>query len=239
MAKNPSLEFQQLYLKECTSTNDFVKDMDGSQSEWAVYTFNQTQGKGQREKKWISEPHKNIALSLSIPKEKIEFSRVLLSMAVANLSRHFIQEFLPQSKVTIKWPNDIFVKDKKIAGILIEETNESYVVGIGINVNSTAFIHLPHATSIQLESTQAIDLKEITQLFIQSFESLLPLVEEEIAPLYHFHLYGKNTTITFKIHGQITKGKILKVDELGNLHLLDMELGKTLVFKNGELEYLL
>src|SRR3954464_2647230 len=127
-----------------------------AQHAMAVFTMEQTNGKGQRDKSWISEPGQNIALSLVIEPETHFPALFLLSMAMAVGTVLFFRKYVADD-VSIKWPNDLYWRDRKAGGILIENVWQGgiwkfAVVGIGININQARFDLL----------TQAVSLKQIT-----------------------------------------------------------------------------
>ncbi|MDE5927427.1 MAG: biotin--[acetyl-CoA-carboxylase] ligase, partial [Duncaniella sp.] len=109
-----------------------------------VMAREQTAGRGQRGNSWEAEPGCNITLSLLLRPEGLHPARQFVisqavSLAIADLVSHFVA-----APVSIKWPNDIYVDDRKICGILIENTItgtsiDRTIVGIGLNVNQTEF----------------------------------------------------------------------------------------------------
>jgi BirA family biotin operon repressor/biotin-[acetyl-CoA-carboxylase] ligase len=122
----------------------------------SVFALEQTRGKGQRDKIWISEPGQNIALSLVLEPKHHFPSLFLLSMAMAVGTVRFFRKYVPDD-VSIKWPNDVYWRDRKAGGILIENVWQGgvwkfAVVGIGININQTRF-------SISLTMNQLIILR--------------------------------------------------------------------------------
>src|SRR3569832_312153 len=135
-----------IYVKSLASTNSYASDLlrqielsEGS----LIYTFEQEKGRGQRGNSWESEPNKNLTLSLVLhPRFLHPFQQFLLtkitSLAVADLMAEVLAFANKSHKIHIKWPNDIYVDDKKIAGILIENylrenTIQHSVIGVGIN----------------------------------------------------------------------------------------------------------
>ena len=140
------------------STNDFLKDLIRQQDVenfTVISAENQTKGKGQMGAVWNSEQGKNLIMSvlikdfLSDPKDVFNLN-IVISLAVI---RSLEQLNIP--KLSIKWPNDIMADNKKIGGILIENSFKSdqtiaSIVGIGLNVNQTHFENLPQASSLAL-----------------------------------------------------------------------------------------
>ncbi|MDE6431375.1 MAG: biotin--[acetyl-CoA-carboxylase] ligase, partial [Duncaniella sp.] len=106
----------------------------------------QTAGRGQRGNSWESAPGKNITMSILLRPEGLHPSRqFVISRAVSLAITGVLRRYMPASAVRVKWPNDIYVDDRKICGILIENVISSAsirqsVVGIGINVNQRRFL---------------------------------------------------------------------------------------------------
>ena len=158
------------------STNDFLKEMSRSQivENFTVVTAkNQTKGKGQMGATWETESGKNLIMSILVKEELNDIDEIFhLNVAVA-LSVIKALEPLNLSKLSIKWPNDIIEKKKKIGGILIENSFKSdnkieSIIGIGLNVNQINFDNLPKASSLSLLKEKEFDLNEILEkLFFQ------------------------------------------------------------------------
>ena len=112
----------------------------------AVMARVQTAGRGQRGNSWEAEPGMNITLSLLLRPEGIEPARqFIISQAVSLAIVEMLDSFIEADTVSIKWPNDIYVNDSKIAGILIENVISGSaisrsIVGVGLNVNQTEFL---------------------------------------------------------------------------------------------------
>ena len=110
------------YLKECSSTHDEIEkflsvDLPGLQ---AVYTFNQTKGKGQYGNSWESGHDLNIAYSVAVPTELINLQNHLFNFRTAQLVADFLA-IMTNCTPEIKWPNDIIINKKKVSGILLEK----------------------------------------------------------------------------------------------------------------------
>jgi BirA family biotin operon repressor/biotin-[acetyl-CoA-carboxylase] ligase len=150
------------------STNSFLKNKSSNQEIddfTTVYTQNQFNGRGRTTKQWISEPNKNIALSLFKRIKKTDLLHIFLLNVIASISILELLEKYLVKDVKVKWPNDVMVKNKKISGVLIEnkiKKNNSInsVMGIGINVNQQHFPDFLSATSIvnEIGSVSEIDL---------------------------------------------------------------------------------
>ena len=226
------------------STNSFLKKKMNNQEIddfTIVYSQNQFQGRGRTTKEWISEPYKNIAFSLFKKFKRPELEHLFLLNVIVSIS---ILELLKKYSVrhaSVKWPNDIIVKNKKISGILIENTIKknnliNSVIGIGINVNQQKFPDLICATSIINEAGIAVEIDslatELTKIISSNFK-FLELNSNFYLDQYNNKLYNKNRTVVFKNNiGKKKVGKIVKVDLSGNLMIMN-EKGKIEYFKEN------
>lgn len=175
------------------------KPSDGTViSAWA-----QEQGRGQIGRTWLSEAGKNLTFSIILyPRFLAAKEQFLLNQAVALGVCDWVQRFCRAAQV--KWPNDIYVKDKKIGGILIQNslsgsTIQNAVLGIGLNINQTSFPDtLPNPTSLSLETAIQYDLDE-------ALEGICEQIERR-----YLQLRAKNTSI-------------IQRDYLGNLYRFQEE----------------
>ena len=125
------------------STNTFLKDnYHNYQHLTFVSADSQTKGKGREAKKWLSEKGKNLLFSVLIKNEKLIEKYKTLSIVCGYSVLEVLMDY-GLSNISIKWPNDVYVDDKKICGILLEAVSkqeiEFLIVGIGINVNQKNF----------------------------------------------------------------------------------------------------
>ena len=144
-----------MYIKTTHSTNTLLKELIAKgQEPKFIYAGYQTAGRGQTGNSWESEEGKNLLCSILLPPDKnLHFLNIAVSVAVYRTIRE-----LGIRELAIKWPNDIYWQDKKIAGILVENAiigNEvKYsIAGIGLNINQTEF---------RSDATKPVSLKKIT-----------------------------------------------------------------------------
>jgi BirA family biotin operon repressor/biotin-[acetyl-CoA-carboxylase] ligase len=169
-------------LSRTLSTQDVAKDMAlrGEPSWTAVMALEQTSGRGRSGHSWISPPGKNLALSVilrpSLPSEQSPVLSMLAGVAVAN-----VLESKGVSAAALKWPNDVLVDNKKIAGILLEATMikdrvREVILGLGVNLNSDQSdfpgpFPLP-PTSYLLCTGKPWDVLEAAQAFLSEIRAL-------------------------------------------------------------------
>jgi len=198
------------------STNNYA--FDKLQANLAAhgtvfFAHTQTAGKGQRGKVWSTEPGNNIILSITLDSSFLSMhQQFLLSIAVA-LSAHDLFSKYAGDETKIKWPNDIYWRDRKAGGILIESsvtTNKSgnavwkwAVVGLGININQTVFpkelINPVSLKQITGKDFNAVDLaKELCDFLEKRFTELKKGFAKNQLEEYNSHLYKRNENVRLK-----------------------------------------
>lgn len=170
------------HFEQLPSTNTYAIDLlsKNKPSEGTVIsTSNQVAGKGQHGSIWESLMAQNITLSVILyPTFLLPKHQFWLSQAVALAVRDFVADVLPQEKVFIKWSNDIYVNDKKIAGILIQNSINrngiaNSVIGIGLNVQQANFEFKGQrrATSLFLEKQETYNIDHLKYELFWHLES--------------------------------------------------------------------
>ncbi len=160
---SPKLAAKTFFFEECASTNDEARQLakKGVGHGSLIVTEVQTAGRGRRGQAWACPPGEGIACSLILrPKEPQSlWPRLALSsgLGMAEGLDHF------HLSAELKWPNDLWVKQKKICGILVESYQDAVIVGLGINVNVREFPeNLKHpATSLLQETGKKIAREEV------------------------------------------------------------------------------
>ena len=226
-----------VHLKSVGSTNTYASEMlrqIGLTEGQLFYTFDQQNGRGQRGNAWETEPHKNLGLSLYLTPnflsvEKQFMLTKIVSLAVADLMAETLKNSGVEAKVNIKWPNDIYVNGKKIAGILIENnlresSIQNSIIGVGINVNQTVFSNeLKNATSLKLLADKEFDLSEIIHRFCELMEGYYLQLRgngtEKIDVLYLEKLFQINEWRNYFSGNHSFEGKLIGVNSLGKLKI--------------------
>ncbi len=223
-----------MYFPKLDSTNQFATEYlsKNNPSEGTVIsTHCQDKGRGQIGSQWESEPDKNISLSVILYPNFVEIQQqFLLSQTISLGVFDFIRKHLGQN-IKVKWPNDIYVKDKKVAGTLIQNTLtankfQSSVVGIGININQQTFLSdAPNPTSFKMETGKDFDLDEMTKdlcwavekRYLQLRAQQKQIIQQDyLNNLYRFMEDG----LFQRPDGTIFNGKIIGVTEQGKLRLV-------------------
>jgi len=223
-------------LNRVNSTNKYAADMIAKSKpiEGTVISASfQYEGRGQIGRFWESENHKNITCSTILRPNFLEAANQFQLNIVVSLAVYdFVSQFIRSNNVKIKWPNDIYVGDKKIAGILLQnslfgKTVSSTIVGTGININQTTFSDdVPNPTSFAIELCEELDLDTmfawLFRFISKRYLQLKNVQLESLVSEYHENLYRREVWASFKNEdGQIWEGRIKGVDESGRLIIED------------------
>ena len=212
----------------------------------AWFTHEQTAGKGQRGKGWETEPRKNIAMSLVLQPESLHAKQQFyLSAAIALACFEFFSGYAGD-ETKIKWPNDLFWRDRKAGGVLIENVFHGKkwkwaIAGIGININQTNFdksikapVSLKQITGKEFDTV--VLAKELYALLIKKISGLNAKSADKILEDYNQHLYKLNKNVTLK-KDEISFETVIKaVSPEGRLLTVDATDRK---FDFGEVEWVL
>lgn len=228
-----------IYRESTDSTNSYaqqlvkkVKPVEGT----VIHTGYQTAGRGQKGNRWESERNKNLLFSIILYPIMIRpEDQFIISMAVSLGICDFISRHV--KNCTIKWPNDIYVGDDKIAGILIEnslsgDTIESSVVGIGLNVNQEQYSRdTPNPVSLKLLTGKDYDtlacLKILAADIDKRYRKMLSgkqaaIRNDYISILYLFMEWHNFLTDQGQVYGRIisvdVSGRLVIEDEYENIH---------------------
>ena len=220
-------------LDTVVSTNSFLKDLSVSaalENFTVVVTQKQTKGRGQQKNEWLSEPYKNLTFSVftSLKDVKIIHKKYLNFAISLAIYRVLFDKNTP--KISIKWPNDLMAANKKICGILIENTFfgdqiKSTIIGIGLNVNQEKFpASLRNVTSLKLATLKETDLNALLHEILAELQSNLKLLESKdfhlLEEQYLNVLYKKNIPTMFKTSDdEIFMGIISGISDQGNLQI--------------------
>lgn len=207
-----------------------------------IFTHDQFSGRGQMGNEWYNDTFKNLTFSIILyPKIQFPKHQFLLNQIISLGVRETLSEHL-NKPVKIKWPNDIMVEDRKISGILIQNSISKQsishsIVGIGINVNQDKFPEgIGKPTSLFIEKKTTEDLMSLlNKLCLRIEQWYLKLKAgnfSEINAEYHLHLYGKDEIKSFKTtDGAVFKGSIHNVLDNGLLTINTSDGMRKFMFK--------
>ena len=239
-----------LHLGKTDSTNAYLQRQ---QSEcdirnWVVSADEQTAGKGMGSNGWESEASKNLTFSLALDMGFLLAERqFLLSKAVPLGIIEVLDTIIPVEKLSIKWPNDIFFENRKLAGILINSTIKANmmdvsIIGIGLNVNQMQFKDWPtHPISLRQITGKEYDLgtllKQVAESVAKETEKLkteetaLEIEKDYLQRLYRYHTWAE-----YEVNGKTMRLYMTGIDAFGRLMLID-EADNTYCFDIKEIRF--
>jgi len=214
-----------------------------------IIAHEQTQGRGLDLNTWESEPGKNLTMSMVLYPRFLPAGRQFELSKVIALGLHkTVADLIPESYVTIKWPNDIYIDDRKVAGILIQNgilghVLDSSIAGIGLNVNQIEFkSNAPNPVSLRMISGIEYDLDRMLDKLINNIDTYYEMIRsgrfDEMDKLYINYLYRFNVTGIFMKDGRKIQARITGVNEYGYL-LLETSEGKRVECEIKEVEFII
>lgn len=213
---------QVTFLDQCTSTNSAI-DRDAPHGT-AVAAVSQSAGRGQRGSSWESEPGMNVTMSVMLRhgdegldvERHFEISRHVALAVASVLDRHDIDG------VEVKWPNDVYVGNRKICGILIENSLSGRritrsIAGVGLNVNQTEFhSDAPNPVSMAQLTGLSYDVEQLARELAEAI--CAPLNPEAEAETYRARLWrGKKVHPWLTAKGEVFEGSIESVMPNGHI----------------------
>jgi BirA family transcriptional regulator, biotin operon repressor / biotin---[acetyl-CoA-carboxylase] ligase len=239
-----------LSFKKLTSTNTYASDLLKTREvkEGTIIKASfQSAGRGQAGNGWESEEGKNLLISIILyPKTILPCDQFLISMAISLAISDFLGKELKGCK--IKWPNDIYVRNDKIAGILIENSvldNRlvSSIAGIGLNINQKKFRGSalnPVSMSIITGKEYDIDqcLKDLAISVDKRYDSLIKGDNKLIRSDYKSRLYRINEWCSFRDRKKTFTGRIVSVNESGML-IIENSKGTMKEYAFKEIDFIL
>ena len=246
-------------LPTVVSTNDFIREMIEAERTGQVMSVHslpgltlvvaddQTAGRGQRGNTWETEKGKNLMFSLLCHPDFVKpAEQFILSQCMAVAIQEALSRYV--SDVQVKWPNDIYVGDKKVSGTLIEcdlqgKGISNCIIGVGINVNQTEFrSDAPNPTSLRLLTGQEHDREAILLEVIRGFQVYYEMVREgkaeEVRRLYLSCLYRRKGFHRYSdVRGEFI-AEIADVEPTGHL-LLRFEGGREVRYELKEVRFIM
>ena len=225
------------YIASTASTNTLLHEMmrqDKLPEGFLLYTDFQSAGKGQPGNTWESENGKNLLFSMLLYPHSIKvYEQFILSEITGLAIRKVLEKYTDD--ICIKWPNDIYWKDKKIAGILIENSLfrdriDTCIIGIGLNVNQEVFIsNAPNPVSLRQitgnDINREILLMEIQAELLNIYQNYSPefIHQEYLNNLYRrngFHCYAEtaaNTVVDAEVEDVLPDGRLILRIQAGEI----------------------
>ena len=235
-------------LSSTNSTNIYAMEQARArlaQPGTAFFAHEQTQGKGQRGRQWQSAPGENIALSLLVQPPGLTPSQTFPLSCATALGCYDFCKSIAGDESSIKWPNDIYWRDRKAGGILIENIIragrwELAVVGIGINVNQTIFDpSLPNPVSLKQVTGKTFNPVSLAHTLCGALHRRYEQLENDgwtdLLDTYQRVLFGLGRQFRFRSGEEVFSASVKGVTPTGELELYD---GRYRQFAFGEVEWL-
>lgn len=195
-----------IHLETIDSTSTYLKNNINTLPNNSIcYSDYQTNGRGRITHTWDSEKGKNIIVSFLFKDFNIINNLSLITYSIAVGVRKFLLNYV--KNIYIKWPNDIYINNKKICGILSENiitSTNNIIIGIGININQTNFNNLPTATSLILETNKKEEynieelIKELSIFIMNEINKFKKTSNKKYLIRYlNKHLYGKDKKVEY------------------------------------------
>lgn len=219
------------YFDTLESTNNYCKllDLDKVKEFTVICARSQTAGIGQQGNVWVSEPYRNLTFSIILKPLFLDADeQYKLTMTTAVAVAESVESLVGGDRTRIKWPNDIYVDEKKICGILatsrIQQGKIAHTVcGIGLNVNQTDFPEwVPNPVSLKQIDGKEHNLNEVLDLVINRIVELYHTLRTEpkrIEDRYLSLLYRRGIEADYQYKGTHIRGTILGVNRFGHLLL--------------------
>ena len=241
-----------MFLSECDSTNTRLKQLLATgQAPDYIYAGFQTAGRGQTGNGWESERGKNLTFSILLPPEKnLYFLNIAAGVAVHRAVTGYGLRVtgdglqVTEDGLTLKWPNDIYFEDKKLAGILVENAivgNEVRyaIAGIGLNVNQTEFrSDAPNPISLRQITGHEQDIHELMHQLLAAMHAVLAEPEQAVWDYYRAHLYRRQGYWPYEDADGLFRARIEDVLPTGELVLRDEE-NKKRIYHFKQIRYVI
>jgi BirA family biotin operon repressor/biotin-[acetyl-CoA-carboxylase] ligase len=163
--------FRLLVRETAGSTNDELRTLaqSGASDGLVLLALHQTIGRGRRGANWFSQPEASLAFSILVRSQEPKALWPRLALAAGLAVAEALESF--GATATIKWPNDVWINHRKVAGILVEAGADFAIVGIGINVNTTTFpaAVADIATSLRIETARVLPRSEVLGAILHRF----------------------------------------------------------------------
>jgi len=236
-----------LRFDEINSTNVYLYDKISEKndiSDTVVVAAHQTAGRGMDKNRWESEAGKNLLFSIALNVNFLEAeNQFKISQAVSVAIVETLSQFVDNQQLYIKWPNDIYFGDKKLAGMLIQNTIEGRmmgvsIIGIGLNVNQIEFSSdIPNPISLKQISGEDFDLENLLNLLIKNIkssveglrikENQIAINEKYISKAYRYRQWAdyvyKNKVKSMIINGFDCYGRLILEDKSGDEIICDVK----------------
>lgn len=235
-----SIGAQLVELHSVASTNNYAAEhlaLSELRHGAVILAHAQTEGRGQRERAWISAPGLDLTFSIVLVPEALDVADQFVLGRIAALAVHDTIRALQPADVKVKWPNDVLVGQRKIAGILIQNELSGHrvrnaVVGVGLNVNNAELPVDLNATSLRLVTGREHDRMDLLRSICRNFDQRWSSWESDRDPAmvdYVNALWARERWVPFMLDGTMIRARPLDVERDGRL-IIEHEDGRVLPY---------
>lgn len=230
-----------IQLDDVSSTNLYLRKLikDKSINENILVSTNyQEKGRGQRSNIWESEKNMNILISFLYVHTTNNYDLFKFNMLISLAIYDFLSKYF-KTGLKIKWPNDLMINNKKIAGVLVQniESNFKSIIGVGININQKEFKNFsPQATSFSNELNKEFNRNALLLELMNNFENYLINYFQfnDLKNSYMLKIYKFKQQTNFLNNLKQFKGEIMNFNSEGEIIIKRGD--EFLSFKNGEVK---
>lgn len=230
-----------IQLDDVSSTNLYLRKLikDKSINENILVSTNyQEKGRGQRSNIWESEKNMNILISFLYVHKTNNYDLFKFNMLISLAIYDFLSKYF-KTGLKIKWPNDLMINNKKIAGVLVQniESNFKSIIGVGININQKEFKNFsPQATSFSNELNKEFNRNALILELMNNFENYLINYFQfnDLKNSYMLKIYKFKQQTNFLNNLKQFKGEIMNFNSSGEIIIKRGD--EFLSFKNGEVK---
>ncbi len=249
---NRIARFGRVYLLDTvTSTNDYAFSIAGKQEPAIVIARKQTRGRGRFRRHWFASEESLIASILLFSRPGVTSTTAVTQIAGLALCRAIEQLIAPLTRTPmhqhylprplLRWPNDVLINDKKVAGILCEQKGRALVVGIGVNVNQTSLpANLPEAGSLRLSYQEEFNPLLLLEATLTEFFAALQRLGKDPRGVWddiraHSAIIHRRVEIRTLLRRHI--GTVLDIDDEGRV-VLRTDSGRLVALSAGQVRQL-
>lgn len=243
MTKFDVSDFNIINFDEIDSTSTYLKSNYQSLKDFTICFANyQTLGRGRYQRKWMAPRGECLLFSLLIKNKKLIKEFPSFSLMSAYYVLKAVKKYVPSGEFSVKWPNDIYLNSKKLAGILLESTSyngelESLIIGIGMNINVTDFDEeiAFKATSLRKESGFVQNIEEVKKDVLNGLkEMILAVINDDHSYIEEIRKINflKNKVVSATINEEIKEVKVIDIND-DNTLLVDLN-GEKISLSVGE-----
>jgi len=202
------------YIEKVKSTNDEIWNLKIDENGLVVIADKQINGRGRRANHWFAKDYESLSFSLGITNQNINLLPQKIAISITEAIRK-----QTQIEATIKWPNDILINNKKVAGVLIEKKNQVINIGIGINVNihyNDFPIHIRNnMTSLYEEGQKYFSREKLLSEIMKAINYNFDLDSDSIISKWDSMCAHNNSDIEFHDDNKIIKGMFIGINQSG------------------------